>query len=221
MCEADKQLTPSSTLMSNSIPATMCSRLSQDPGITDRTAPAIATSSRWDNAREYRRRVQRAPQVDPRSDFSILDIEQHAEFWVRKLVLAMINLEDIKDPENSSATRMFRPEAYDSLLLEATCREIFLALIDRCKNGFRGPAQFNKALKPHRGLEADADATCAQRMQNIVNALLWNKRVAKDVLFEDWKIRLLVNHPLAYVRHVRPCTNCMQPLLTSYTHFLG
>jgi hypothetical protein len=35
-------------------------------------------------------------------------------------------------------------------------------------------------------------------MQNVVNALLWNQRVAKDVLFEDWKIRLLVNHPLAY-----------------------
>jgi hypothetical protein len=110
----------------------------------------------------------------------------------------MINLEEIKDPENSSAAKMFRPEVYDSLLLEATCREIFLALIDRCKDGFRGPPQFNKALKPHRGLEADADATCVQRMQNVVNALLWNKRVAKDVLFEDWKIRLLVNHPLAY-----------------------
>lgn len=170
----------------------------QNPVTSNRTAPAPVTSSRWDNAREYRRRVQRAPQIDPRSDVSIPDVEQHAEFWVRKLVLAMINLEDIKDPENSSAARMFRPEAYDSLLLEATCREIFSALIDRCKSGFRGPAQFNKALKPHRGLEADADATCAERMRNVVNALLWNKRVAKDVLFEDWKIRLLVNHPLAY-----------------------
>jgi hypothetical protein len=110
----------------------------------------------------------------------------------------MINLEDIKDPETSSAARTFRPEAYDSLLLEATCREIFLALIDRCKNGFRGPTQFNKVLKPHRGLEPDANATCAQRMQNVVNAPLWNKRVAKDMLFEDWKIRLLVDHPLAY-----------------------
>jgi hypothetical protein len=110
----------------------------------------------------------------------------------------MINLEDIKDPENSSATRTFRPGAYDSLLLEATCHEIFLALIVRCKNGFRGPTQFNKALKPHRGFEADDNATCVQRMQNVENALLWNKRVAKDVLSEDWKIRLLVNHPLAY-----------------------
>ncbi|RYO72580.1 hypothetical protein AA0113_g1073 [Alternaria arborescens] len=164
------------------------------------TIPAPATSSRWDNAREYRRRVQRAPQVDPHFDSSIIDAEQHAEFWVRKLVLAMVNLENVKDPADSSAAKLFRPEAYDSLLLEATCREIFLALIDRCKNGFRGPSQFNKALKPHRGLEVDADATCAQRLQNVVNALLWNKRVAKDVLFEDWKIRLLVNHPLAYDR---------------------
>jgi hypothetical protein len=35
-------------------------------------------------------------------------------------------------------------------------------------------------------------------MQNVLNALLWNKRVAKDVLFGDWKIRLLMNHSLAY-----------------------
>jgi superfamily II helicase len=117
---------------------------------------------------------------------------------VRQLVIAMINFEEIKDTENSSAAKMFRPKAYDSLLLEATCREIFLALIDRCKSGFRGPAQFNKALKPNRGIEADATASCAERMQNVVNALMWNKRVCKDVLFEDWKIRLLVNHPLSY-----------------------
>jgi superfamily II helicase len=160
--------------------------------------PPPFLSSRWNSAREYRRRIQCPPQVDPRSDASIYDVEQSAEFWVRQLVLAMINLEDIKDTENSSATKMFRLEAYDSLLLEATCREIFLALIDRCKSGFRGPAQFNKALKPNRGLEADATASCAERMQNVVNALMWNKRVCKDVLFEDWKIRLLVNHPLSY-----------------------
>jgi hypothetical protein len=160
--------------------------------------PTPAFSSRWNNARGYRRRIQLAPQIDPRSDPSIQDVEQNAEFWVRQLVLAMINLEEIKDTETSSAAKRFRPEAYDSLLLEATCREIFLALIDRVKYGFRGPAQFNKALKPNRGLEADANAPCAERTQNIVNALMWNKRVCKDVLFEDWKIRLLVNHPLSY-----------------------
>ena len=126
------------------------------------TTPTSALNSRWNNAREYRRRIQRTPQVDPRSDPSIQDMEQNAEFWVRQLVLAMANLEDIKDTENSSTAKMFRPEAYDSLLLDATCREIFLALIDRYKCGFRGPAQFNKALQPNRRLEADANAPCTE-----------------------------------------------------------
>lgn len=35
-------------------------------------------------------------------------------------------------------------------------------------------------------------------MRNVVSALMWNKRVCKDVLYEDWKIFLLVNHPKAY-----------------------
>lgn len=35
-------------------------------------------------------------------------------------------------------------------------------------------------------------------MRNVIQALTWNKRVCKDVLYEDWKILLLVNHPLAY-----------------------
>ncbi|KAF1831074.1 hypothetical protein BDW02DRAFT_572363 [Decorospora gaudefroyi] len=176
----------------------MYSPYDQKPEVQTPIVPVTTVNTRWDNARKYRHRVQRSPQVDPGLDPSIQDVEQNAERWVRQLVLAMINLEDIKDTEQSSAVKMFLPEAYDSLLLEATCREIFLALIDRCKNGFRGPAQFNKALKPNRGLEADTNASCAERMQNVVNALLWNKRVCKDILFEDWKIRLLVNHPLAY-----------------------
>ena len=176
----------------------MCTQHIPKPCHQDNIAIAPTISHRWDNAREYRRRVQHAPQVDPESDASIQDVERNAEFWVRQLVLAMINLEDIKDTENSTAARTFQPGAYDSLLLEATCREIFLALIDRCNNGFRGSAQFNKALKPNRGLEADAKALCVERMRNVVNVLLWNKRVAKDVLHEDWKIRLLVNHPLSY-----------------------
>ena len=41
-------------------------------------------------------------------------------------------------------------------------------------------------------------ATCEERIQNVVKVLSWNKRACKDVLYEDWKIRLLVNHPLAY-----------------------
>src|SRR4051794_34370381 len=107
----------------------MCTHHTPKSDPHNRILPMPVPSNRWDNSREYRRRVQQPPQVDPLSDPSIQDVEQNAEFWVRQLVVAMINLENIKDTENSSAARTFRPAEYDSLLLEATCREIFLALI--------------------------------------------------------------------------------------------
>lgn len=39
---------------------------------------------------------------------------------------------------------------------------------------------------------------CEERIQNVVKVLSWNKRACKDMLYEDWKIKLLVNHPLSY-----------------------
>lgn len=110
----------------------------------------------------------------------------------------MINISNVKDRDNSHAKKMFSPNCYDALLIESTSREIFLALLDRCKHGFRGPTQFDKSLKPVRDVDCDRDAVCIERLRNIIQALKWNKRVCKDVLYEDWKIILLVNHPLAY-----------------------
>ncbi|ORY18365.1 hypothetical protein BCR34DRAFT_449091, partial [Clohesyomyces aquaticus] len=149
-------------------------------------------------AQDYRRRIYQIPYRDPRSDSTIANVEQNAEFWVLQLALAMTNLDNVKDRQGSHAVRMFLPNSYDPLLVEATCREILTALVDRCKNGFRGPDLFNKAIKPGKELEADKTATCYERLKNAIRALMWNKRVYKDVLYEDWKIRLLVNHPLAY-----------------------
>jgi hypothetical protein len=149
-------------------------------------------------AREYRRRVHELPYHDTRSDSTIREVEHDAEFWVRQLILAMTNVTNVKDTGNSHAKRLFVPNSYDPLLIECTCRQIFTSLLDRCISGFRGPAQFNKALKPGKDCEADLTGTCKERMRKVVNALMWNKRVCKDVLYEDWKILLLVNHPLAY-----------------------
>ncbi|PSN62286.1 hypothetical protein BS50DRAFT_578109 [Corynespora cassiicola Philippines] len=154
-------------------------------------------SDPWHQAREYRKKVYEPPYVEPSSDSTIFEVEQDAEFWVRQLVLAMMNTEDVKDTEGSRAKKMFLPGSCDPLLIECTSREIFLALLDQCKHGFRSPAQYNKALKPTRGLEKDKSATCEERLGNIIRVLNSNKRVCKDVLYEDWKIRLLVNHPLA------------------------
>ncbi|KAK3202680.1 hypothetical protein GRF29_154g351681 [Pseudopithomyces chartarum] len=153
---------------------------------------------RWKQAREYRRKVYQLPQVDPRTDLSIVRVEADADVWVSQLVDAMKNTDDVKDLQNSHHRRLFLPKKTDDLLIDACCCAIFEALIDRCRYGFRGPAQFNKALKPMHGLELDRTATCEVRIRNVVRVLRWNKRVCKDVLYEDWKIRLLVNHPLSY-----------------------
>jgi hypothetical protein len=110
----------------------------------------------------------------------------------------MTNTTNVKDTDNSHAKRLFLPTSYDPLLIECTSRQILTSLLDRCISGFRGPAQFNKALRPGKDCEADLTASCEERTRNVVNALMWNKRVCKDVLYEDWKILLLVNHPKAY-----------------------
>lgn len=167
----------------------------ESPRCSDST---LLTGNQWLKAREYRRQVHELPQIHPHADSTIQDVEQNAEFRIGQLVLAMANIKDVKDREGSHSLKMFLPEAYDPLLLEATSREVFSALLDRCKHGFRGPAHFNKALSPRKGLEADKTATCEERLQNIIHALMRSKLVCKDVLYEDWKIMLLVNHPLAY-----------------------
>ncbi|KAF2451516.1 hypothetical protein P171DRAFT_492934 [Karstenula rhodostoma CBS 690.94] len=160
--------------------------------------PAQPSPSRWQQARDYRRKVYEPPYLNPHIDDSIAHVEANAEFWVDQLMVSITNTKGVKDTATSHHRRLFSSEGIDPLLIEACSREIFTALIDRCKNGFRGPPAFNKALKASHQLEPDRTATCEERIQNVIKVLLWNKRACKDVLYEDWKIKLLVNHPLSY-----------------------
>ncbi|CAI6342280.1 unnamed protein product [Periconia digitata] len=155
---------------------------------------------RWQLAQHYRTRVHEPPQIDPSIDPTISLVTQNAEHWVYLLTSALTNVDSCKDTPTSHAYRLFHPSPPPAPLLEASARQIFTSLLDRCTHGFRGPASFNKALKPIAGLEADRFANCEERLRNVVDVLRGNKRVCKDVLYEDWKIRLLVNHPLAYDR---------------------
>ncbi|OAG10047.1 uncharacterized protein CC84DRAFT_460696 [Paraphaeosphaeria sporulosa] len=161
-------------------------------------SPPGQPQSRWSQARNYRVKVYEPPYLDPHTDDSIAHVETNAELWVEQLMLSMTNIKDVKDPANSHHCRLFSSESIDPLLIEACSREIFTALMDRCKNGFRGPPAFNKALNANHRLEPDRTATCEERIRNVVQVLSWNKRACKDVLYEDWKIKLLVNHPLSY-----------------------
>jgi hypothetical protein len=157
-----------------------------------------APVSRWKQARDYRRKVYEPPYLDPHTDDSIAHVEANAEFWVDQLITSITNTKDVKDTATSHHRRLFSSKAIDFILIEACSREIFTALIDRCKNGFHGPPTFNKALKSSYQLESDRTATCEERIHNVTKVLSWNKRACKDVLYEDWKIKLLVNHPLSY-----------------------
>lgn len=163
------------------------------------TRPSVQpSSSRWQQARDYRRQVYEPPYLDPHTDESIASVEANAEFWVHLLIRAILNTTDVKDTATSHHLRLFSSSHIDPVLIEACSREIFTTLIDRCKNGFRGPPAFNKALKASHQLEPDRTATCEERMRCVIKVLSWNKRACKDVMYEDWKIKLLVNHPLSY-----------------------
>jgi hypothetical protein len=187
-----------SPLRMNAVPAHTQTFSSPPPLRQQNPVAATSQNDRWAQAREYRRKIHEPPKVDPNSDSTIAEVERDAEGWVTELIVAISNITNVKDTPSSHAYRMFLPDATSSLLIEATAREIFTALLDRCKHGFRGPTSFNKALKPHKDSEPDKTAVCRERMENVVDVLGWNKRACKDVLYEDWKIRLLVNHPLAY-----------------------
>lgn len=162
------------------------------------TTPPQRPKNRWQQARDYRLQVHESPQIDPRTDYTIAQVEAAAEAWVQRLIAAMSNTQNVKDTLHSHHRRLFLPENRDDKLIEASCREIFVALVDRCKHGFRGPPQFNKALRANGPLEPDRTARCEERLLNVVKVLAWDKRACKDVLYEDWRIKLLVNHPLTY-----------------------
>lgn len=196
-CDQHFQL-PTSSVNSHIQSALDLSWCSREEPPTQNTYIPPSPPNCWVQAREYRRRVHETPYHNTQSDPTIREVERDAEFWVSQLVHAMTNVTNVKDTNNSHAKRLFLPASYDPLLIECTSRQILTSLLDRCISGFRGPAQFNKALKPGKDCEADLTASCEERTRNVVNALMWNKRVCKDVLYEDWKILLLVNHPKAY-----------------------
>lgn len=158
------------------------------------------TAHHWHPSLSYRHKVRQPPHIPPSTDLTITLVSQHSEFWVAQISQALINTNSIKDRQTSHAARLFSPSTCDPFLIESTARAILIALLDRCIYGFRALSAFNKALGKGKECESDRKVNCRERLENVITALTWNKRICKDVLWEDWKIRLLVNHPLSYDR---------------------
>jgi hypothetical protein len=174
----------------------------------------------------YRRRVKRPLELLPEHDPSIEIVQANSHVWILKMVNAMLNMEDIYDQPGAIALPLFttgHPRAYSHEDVEAACYSMFLTVIDRCKNGFRGvepednrayndPRTFKKYLgkkagnneAPNQALDyrgtfqEDRTATCETRMQNVINCLHGWKNSCRDIMYHDYYQILLANHPLYY-----------------------
>ncbi|KAF2205440.1 hypothetical protein GQ43DRAFT_428038 [Delitschia confertaspora ATCC 74209] len=163
-----------------------------------KTLPPRTFRHNWAAAHAHRSLTYTPPYLAPHTDPTITQIFSNPEPWVDELYAAIHNTSSVKDSPGSLALKPFLPLSplYSSALIEATSISILTALHERCILGFRGPRHMNKSLKPSRNLEEDRTANCRERLENVIRVLRWNKRVCRDVLYEDLKVRLLVNAPL-------------------------
>ena len=152
-------------------------------------------------AHDYWRRPRKAPQVDPASDPSIAQVLAHREHYIALMVSAMYDQSDAQDYPNSTDCKLFTyngPGAISPYDVEATCRALFDATIDRCRYGFRGwPLKHDDTVTKPRKLAAEQDQTgnCVTRIENVISCLRNWKTACRDVLFDETKLWGMANHP--------------------------
>ncbi|KAF2268726.1 hypothetical protein CC78DRAFT_540573 [Lojkania enalia] len=154
-------------------------------------------------ARQYRRRTTMLPQIHPQSDATIPEVKRRREMIVKVMVQAVWNLRGVHDKPDSRETKMFTfggTDAADPQHVEAACRSVFDFLLDRVEIGFRGGHKDNKAIRPAKDVEVDRDGNCLTRIRNVIRAIQLSKCTCRDILYEDYKVMLLVNHPLSYLK---------------------
>jgi hypothetical protein len=181
-----------------------------------------------EDAREYRRRVTRPPELNPEDDPTIPEVERDSHIWIKKLVEAMYNLEDVGDKPNAMHRTFFtvgHRNEYPYKDIESACYELHAAVIDRSRYGYRGPKQDDKAYKkgskvkknvadeqePNNGtFEVDCIGNCATRMQNVVDGLWVWKNSCAQVVYDDRQQRLMANHPFTFANnkgHNKKCND--------------
>lgn len=154
----------------------------------------------WENdhsgALLYRRRVTQPAKFTRPDDTTIDQVIANREHFVSEMVQAVYNMEDIHDNLTFRAAAMFVIGSTNQVSghdVEAACRLLFDIIIDRCENGYRGPASIDRNLQ--KGDRIDRDGTCEARMQNVITALRDWKSVCKEILSSDAKIEHLANAP--------------------------
>jgi len=207
---ADNPMTPADTLVDLQ---------ASTSGIGARVPrPLVFASLR--EAREHRRRVTQPPELHPEHDPTIAEVERDSPIWIKKLVEAMYNLEDVGDKPNAMHKTFFTPghrNEYSYKDIEAACYELHTAVISRSRYGYRGPKQDDKAYKkgskkvkknpadeqvPNSEIfEVDCTGNCATRIQNVVDGLWMWKNSCAQVIYDDRQQRMMANHPYTFANN--------------------
>ncbi|KAF2268724.1 hypothetical protein CC78DRAFT_607909 [Lojkania enalia] len=157
-----------------------------------------------ESARQYRKietRFNRKPYRPPNADDSIDHIRNDRQRHAERIYNAMIHPDAAKDNANSIAMRRWVHSAYyPSQLVEAYAHKILDCLIELAEKGFRGWNHNDYALDERKGEDEDKDATCAERLANIIRGLEEEKTICEDVMNSACQIRMFVNAPRAYAQ---------------------
>ncbi|KAF2121336.1 hypothetical protein BDV96DRAFT_209547 [Lophiotrema nucula] len=154
-------------------------------------------------AKKHRYGPQNEPTKEQKADPTILDVEKELEVWVLRLYNAIYNVIDIHDQRNLEL-EMFtegHKKCVNSKDVEASCRVLLRALLDRCNDGSRGP----NFMKPKRHLAIDRDGSCKERINNVLDCLTFSKNTCRDILQGDDKLHQLVDAPLTYYENKLRC----------------
>ncbi|KAL1597978.1 hypothetical protein SLS60_008466 [Paraconiothyrium brasiliense] len=146
---------------------------------------------------EYLNRVTREPYIDPSHDTTIQDVLDHQFDWVKSLMRAILNFDQVFDkPGSSPLTKVKKTSKHK---VEAVSHRVFHTFIDRCLHGYRGDPKQDKAIPsttPNTANPPDTELICQERMKAVVGTLQTYKCVCISVI-DDGKFDAIANHPLA------------------------
>ncbi|KAF2626759.1 hypothetical protein BU25DRAFT_459038 [Macroventuria anomochaeta] len=181
-------------------------------GTVDDTAPykfndqGGPTRLAWANdltgATAYRSRVTRPPKQLGTSDPTIARVKARQETYIYEMVQAMFKVDTVKDNPTFEGVFWFTRghknvvSAYD---VEAACRVLFKAVLDRCEIGHRGLDREDRLYKKYPE-KIDLNGSCEARINNVITALCEWKSICKDVLTSDAKIGQLANAPASIAK---------------------
>lgn len=157
------------------------------------TLHGLATSS----ALAFRQRVTQRPTLTPAADPTINFVIARQELYIREMVQAVFNMDNVNDNPTFRGLAMFTLHHENQVCgyeVEAACRVLFAAVIKRCQIGYCGSVGNNRLLNKDFAL-VDQDGSCLARITNVIKALREWKSVCKEIIVSDFKILHLANAP--------------------------